>query len=322
MPMGASHLTNATPISFAGHESFTLRHTWLTKGVRHCFADPGVFNQKNSMAVLGVGKNMVRSIRHWCLASQMLEEDPAMSNNRGRRLRATTLGERIFVGEDAWDPYLEDTGTLWLLHWLISTNKRYATTWHFAFGQVHRPEFTKAWLEDELVNYAGKTPGARATRGTIRRDVEAFLRTYVRPKRGVGIGEIPEESLDCPLVDLGLIRELADEGSYAFNRGPKKSLPDEVFVYALNDYARGLGGETVSFYDLAYGQDSPGRVFKLDEPSLGERLERIHDLSDGAIQFNETAGLKELIYSRHLEGIDLLKGYYVSYAEAVRRSRG
>lgn len=165
--------------SFSGHQSFPFRHTWLTKGVVHCAEDPYLFSQDDAMVTLGVGKNMVQSIRHWCLATRVLEENPEVKNNRGRELRPTNLGRKIFLTADAWDRYLEDVGTLWLLHWLLATNSQKATTWHFVFNSLHQPEFTRSGLEEALARRFQGLPNARFTPDTLRRDVDIFIRTYV-----------------------------------------------------------------------------------------------------------------------------------------------
>src|SRR5579863_9597259 len=99
--------------SFSGHETFVFRYGWPKKAVDAVSADPGVFAQESAIVTLGVGKNMVRSIRHWGLACQILEEEP---QSRGTRLVPTEIGKFLF-GEGGKDPYLEDLNTLWLLHW-------------------------------------------------------------------------------------------------------------------------------------------------------------------------------------------------------------
>lgn len=50
-------------LSFSGHETFTLRHGWLTKAVDAIETNDGAFNSDDALVELGVGKNMVRSIR-------------------------------------------------------------------------------------------------------------------------------------------------------------------------------------------------------------------------------------------------------------------
>src|SRR5205085_5338801 len=100
-------------LSFSGHETFVFRHAWLKKAVDAVAEEPAVFSQDNAIVTLGVGKNMVRSIRHWGLATGMLAEEP---KSRGIRLQVTELGQML-LGQSGFDPYLEDPNTLWLLHW-------------------------------------------------------------------------------------------------------------------------------------------------------------------------------------------------------------
>lgn len=261
------------------------------------------------MVLLGVGKNMVRSIRHWCLATKMLEEDPKIKNNRGRHLRPTPVGERLFLASGGWDPYLEDVGTLWLIHWLLVTHVSRATTWYFVFNELHQPEFTRNSVEHSISDLARRLPNMRFSPGTLKRDVDVFIRTYVGADGSST--QIVEESLECPLVELGLIYEQPRHSLYAFARGPKDSLPDPIFAYALSDYAqRHRERRSFTFDELAYGPLGVGRVFKLDEASLAQRLDRLAVVTNGAWQFSETAGFKQVVFVRDLDGIALLDDYY------------
>ena len=50
----------------SGHETFSCRYTWLPKAVRGLRENPRLFSDEaRAMVDLGVGKNMVRSIRFW-----------------------------------------------------------------------------------------------------------------------------------------------------------------------------------------------------------------------------------------------------------------
>ncbi|HEY9663495.1 MAG TPA: DUF4007 family protein, partial [Allocoleopsis sp.] len=60
---------------FARHETFHPRFGWLKKGFNHASKDPEVFLREDSPIRLGVGKNMVRSIRYWCSAFKLLDEN-------------------------------------------------------------------------------------------------------------------------------------------------------------------------------------------------------------------------------------------------------
>ena len=102
---------------FAGHETFHLRYGWLTKGFRALTKDPKIFEKETATIELGVGKNMVNSIRYWLRACQIIENES---------YNATKIGELIFNEKKGYDRYLEDEATIWLLHWLIATNPNIA----------------------------------------------------------------------------------------------------------------------------------------------------------------------------------------------------
>src|SRR3954451_12624351 len=91
--------------AFSGHQTFPFRYPWLKKGFDAVRADPAVFTRDDAITTLGVGKNMVRSIRHWCLAAGILTE------NRDSGLHPTELGE-LLLDDEGLDPYLEDPATL------------------------------------------------------------------------------------------------------------------------------------------------------------------------------------------------------------------
>lgn len=295
--------------AFAGHETFPLRYTWLPKAVANVARDPYVFLKEDAMVTLGVGKNMVRAIRHWGLACGMLEEDNEVSNNRGRALRVSDLGNRLF-GEGGWDPYLEDPATLWVIHYELASSPERATTWYWAFNHLPQSEFTKAELSTWLHRLVQERGWSRVSPASLRRDIDVFLRTYVaaRASRTVPL----EDTLDSPLVELGLIREFDGKGGYLLQRGEHTSLPAPVFAYgllrALNK--RPLSARAVPIQSVAFAPGSPGRVFALLEDALMDRLERIEATTDGAVVFHDTAGLRQLLVNKAVDPTTLLRQHY------------
>lgn len=97
------------------------------------------------------------------------------------------------------------------------------------------------------------------------------------------------------LGELGLIQQNA-KGSFEFRRGSKRSLPDGVFAYALLDYWERMphAGAVMAFDRVAYDYGSPGRVFKLDENAVADRLIALEDLTRGQIQWTEQAGIRQV----------------------------
>ncbi len=303
--------------SFAGHETFPLRYTWLSKAVQLVEKDGSVFQDDDAMIRLGVGRNMVRSIRHWGFACGVLENAPDVANNRGGVLQPTALGRALFE-KDGWDPYLEDPATLWVLHYELAGSSKRATTWYLAFNHYPQPELTKPELVAWLGKLAQEHGWGRVSPASLRRDVDVFLRTYVpsRASRTVPL----EDTLDSPFVELDLIRELGTKGSYLLQRGDPPTLPNEVFAYGLIKFLTQTGSNSsaVPLHTIAFAPGSPGRVFALTEDALMVRLERLEAVTDGAIVFHDTAGLRQLLVHRMPELLRVLRPWYGSATRSVR----
>jgi hypothetical protein len=304
-----------TPIGkpqFSGHETFPLRHLWLRKAYdavsEQCedgvALNGGVFSDPEAVARFGVGKNMVRSIRHWSLACEILEEVQ-------HGLRPTALAEMLF-GREALDPYLEQPASLWLMHWMVAGRGRRTTTWYWAFNCFTAQTFDRETLVGELADYCRSIEKTRASAATIKRDVECFIRTYV-PRVGASFAEELAEPL---LGELGLIQQIG-RGNFAFKRGPKPNLPDEIFLFALLEFWERFSpnASTLGFETIAYEPGSPGRVFKLDENAVAERLIMIDRLTKGAIASSDTAGLRQIVRTRGV------KAGYSLLTQAYRRAR-
>ena len=308
----SSQSDSVKPI-FGGHEKFVFRHGWLKKGVDALMEDKLVFTREESLATLGVGKNMVRSIRHWCLATGFAQEIDGAG--LARPLKPTELAKKLILGK-GWDPYFEDIGSLWLLHWQLTNNHVRGYVWSLIFSSYIEPEFTKRQIQVFLERQIDQAE-LRTTTGTIEREIDCCLRTYVpsiRSKPGI----ISEESLDCPLAELDIIRYIAEDNVYRFSVGPKASLPVGIFGYALLQFLPSVvtSRRTVAIDEIVYRHGSPGLIFKLDENSVVEYLEKLEEIMEGKIRLQETTGLRQ-IYLQHsicddfqFHALELLKGHY------------
>ena len=121
-----------------------------------------------------------------------------------------------------------------------------------------------------------------------------------------------EDTFDCPLVELALISNSPDGNTYRFHRGPKPSLPIEIFTAALSEFweARFSDNNTLTLANIAYAPRSPGRIFLLDEDTLVEYLDRLDNLTKGALRYDETAGVKQVYRERQINSMKLLNSYY------------
>ncbi|MBD7923063.1 DUF4007 family protein [Xanthomonas bonasiae] len=276
------------PAHFSGHETFPLRQMWLKKAYDQAVAGGSIpkatFTGDDAIATFGVGKNMVASIRHWALACGVLYEDQG-------NFRIGKLASEI-LQDGGLDPYAESPSTAWLAHWQLAGRCFRSTTWYWLFNNVTAPTFTRQELEEPLERYARELdPKHRLSVSTISRDLETCLRSYA-PRV---VGGSPEDFAEPLLGELGLLQEV-HKGQYAFRRGPKASLHDGIFAYALVDFwnREADGQSSLAFETVAYAEGSPGRVFKLDEESIAQRLIALSDFTRRKLEWTDSAGLRQV----------------------------
>ena len=304
----------------SGHETFPLRYGWLKKAfdaVRETEGDENnlsVFSADDAIARFGVGKNMVASMRHWAIASGVIEE---VSGER--RIRCTKTGDLLF-GVGSLDPYMENPATSWYIHWRLCGQDE-KTTWFWAFNHFSALMFERDELARGVEKLADERGWTRSSLATIRRDVSCFVRTYVA--QPVSRQASYEDALESPLTELGLIKAVGRRDGFRFVRGPKPSLGAGVFSYAVTDFWSLFSRttNTLSFEALSHEPGSPGRVFLLAENDLVDLLGRIETVTEGIYRWSETAGLKQLIRERELTTEETLNLLKVNYCGSDREER-
>lgn len=299
----------------SGHETFPCRYTWLPKAVKGLRENPTLFSdESNAMVALGVGKNMVRSIRFWSLASGIASVEP-----KGRGLSLTRLGNSL-LGERGPDPFLEDIRTLWLIHWNLSTNmENPLLAWDYLLNRWQEPELVRSAAIKALRKEAEKQDGDLSA-VTIEQHFDTFLHTYI-PTRGRK-GDVQEDNLDCPLVELDLIAKVGErevdrssgkrELIFAFRREEKPEITPELFVYCLNDFWRKYHPveSTMTLKEVTHGHGSPGQVFKLPEDDIRARVDELARQTHGFLKYYETANQQHIQKSGDRDSIELLKNIY------------
>ena len=299
----------------SGHETFPCRYAWLPKAVRGLQEDPKLFgDEEGAMVKLGVGKNMVRSIRFWSQVMGMAEAETKRPS-----LSVTDFG-RILLAEKGVDPFLEDIRTLWLLHWNLATNiANPLLAWDFLLNRWQEPELVPSAALKALQKEAEKQEN-QFSMVTLEQHFNTFLHTYY-PTRGRK-GEVKEDNLDCPLVELELVLKIGEreldrqsgkhETIYGFNREGKPDIRSELFVYCLNDFWEKRHGveSTLTLREIAHGHGSPGQIFKLPEEDVRTRVEALAQQTDGFLKYMESANLQQVQKTRDRNSIELLKEIY------------
>jgi hypothetical protein len=301
----------------SGHETFPLRYGWIKKAfdaiqeTESGSDNKSVFLDDDAIARFGVGKNMVGSMRHWANAAGIIAE------SQGSPVITTTeLGRKLF-GPRGLDPFMEHPATLWLIHWHLAARPD-KTTWFWAFNHYPALIFEREHLVKGIERLAKERNWSRVAAVTVKNDVACFVRTYVAKQPSGQEGH--EDALESPLTELGLIKPVGKRDTFRFVRGPKSTLGDGVFIYALLDFwSRYSKAMTLSFEAIAHEPGGPGRVFLLDENDVADRLAALDDVSGGSLRWSETAGLKQVVRDPNVSLDKPLRFVDMDYAGAPRR---
>jgi len=285
---------------FRAHDTFFIRKGWLNKGIKNVNLYPDVFISKdeNPMDVLGIGANMVKAMRYW-LQSVGLTVEPAS----GRRIQTLTdLGRIVYEN----DPYIEELGTLWLLHYnLVKTNVE-ATAWYYFFNEFNLSEFNRDDFVVAISNYI-RLNGDEVADRSLEDDFNCIISTYVPRIKSNPEKVLPESNIDCPLGELGLI-DIANKKEKRYKKSyPKKdTLHPLVMLAVIIDNAE--GAKEINIASLQNDIGNVGKVFNLDIITLTNLLYKIELL--GYIRVVRTAGLDVIKINVDMGFLECVSEYY------------
>lgn len=128
----------------------------------------------------------------------------------------------------------------------------------------------------------------------------------------------PENNIDCPFGELGLV-DILNKRKKTY----KKSIPASD---TLNPYVvmavivkNADGRNEISLNELLTAPCNIGKVFNLDSITMLDALYRIERL--GLIKINRTAGLDVITIQTDLDFLDCVKRFYSSIDEQSREAQ-
>ena len=284
--------TDKSYYSFSGHESFPCKTLWLKKG--YDFVARGKdFNSPEAVIDLGVGKNMVASIRYWLKVFGVCKND-----------QRTWLGDYLFNDQNGKDKYIEDLATLWLLHFSIVFNQE-ASLYHLLFCgyQKGHTQFER----DHVVTYV-KLDMIEAEKqnvfneNTVKKDVAVLIQNYALPRKAQS-----NEDFSSMLIDLDLVRQNSEGKGYYFNLEGKRQVTKEIFMYALLMLKEREGDNTISYDTI---QDEVGLAFCMQDHETIEMLKQLSKDYSKYMSYTDNAGIRMLQFTNDLDKEQVLNDYY------------
>lgn len=277
--------------TLSGHESFPCKTLWLTKGYNYMI-NGGNFNASDAVIALGVGKNMVSSIRYWLKVFGLSEQDSP-----------TDIADYLFDKKKGVDKYIESLGTLWLLHYLLVSSKE-ATLYNITFVRFQKER--KVFDREQLVNFVkrlmiedGKDKVFNSN--TAKKDVGVLLQNYAQPYKAKSF-----EDYSSLLIDLDLIRVEDNGKTFAFNVEGKRIVPLEIFLYAV--LRKKEADKSVSYDTL----QEIGLMFCMTDAEVINMAQAISQAYSSFVQYSDNAGIRQLLFKEgtSLNEMEILDKYY------------
>lgn len=275
-------------IRLQGHEKFALREGWINKAFIILPDNPDAFSRKDAPDLFGIGSNMVKSLRYWMRVF-------GLTNNNGTEL--SEMGKLLAK----YDPYLEKTFSLWVMHSSIAKNLGDATTWFMFFNRCDGGELEKSEIETILFREVKKyAAGATFSEKSLNNDIDVLLNMYSKNKENVD----PEDKSISPFSQLALIKKI--DGRYV-KCHPNKSLFSEAVV--LYEISLGLMGKnSISIEELLFGEKGLAKVYNLTNVMANDYFDKLD--AAGYIRVDRTAGLDMIYPVKELNPLEIVENYY------------
>lgn len=283
--------------TFSGHESFPCKTLWLKKGYDFVKAEKD-FNAPEAVIDLGVGKNMVAAIRYWFKVFGLNKD-----------AETGWIADYIFDKNTGKDPYMEDLGTLWLLHFLlVYTGEASLYKLFFVDFQKERRLFDR----EQVVSFV-KRKMAKAEKqnmfneNTVKKDVGVLLLNYCLPRNPQS-----NEDFSTLLMDLDLLRQTDKAESsedkrsrYFFNIEGKRQVIPAIFLFALLTVKE--ENDNSIPYDTLH---ELGLIFCMTDLEVIDMLKQLSETYSAALTYSDVAGIRQLQFTQQLDAKQVLDNYY------------
>ena len=271
-------MTSKESLKFKKNESFYIRDGWMEKAINTIKDNEGVniFSKNDGINYLGIGSNMVKGLRYWLQASNIIETSAT-------RTALSEFGKLVH----RYDKYCETPFTWFLIHYQLCTNYFGCPIFYAFFNSD-----IKSIRRSELSAYISaifSIDGYQTKKEYVDEDVNVFLKSYLGESDFIN----PEDNYNCPFSSLKLITKRDDKIEKI--RPRYSSLSYLVVYYALSKLYNYASFNIEDSFDEV---ESPFLIFNLDKNMYLQYLEEMRNA--GLITINKAAGLNTVYFEKNL----------------------
>ena len=276
-------------IKMKRHESFSIREGWLAKGLAAIKDDSKVFSSPDATDILGIGTNMVKSLKYWMMATCLIKEE-------NKKIVLTDFGELI----DKYDPYLEDGFSWWLIHLNLILNLEDSYVYNLFFNKCIMKSFSKREVFEQISNCL-RNEKLEFNENILQDEVNMIIKTYSIDEKV----DNPENNFICPLSELNLLKKI-DVNTYERIKPEYRNLNYLIIYYLLIKLSDNK--DYISIDELIKIDNSPAKLLNLDKNLIYEYLDEMK--RQDLIIINRTAGLNMIYFNKKLSFEEIMKEHF------------
>lgn len=288
---------NSISLKLKRHETFSIREGWIEKGINKCKNNRLSFQKENGTRVLGLGSNMVKSLKYWLQACRLVE-----FTSKGAEF--LPLGDLIYN----YDKFLENSFSWWLIHLSLSTNFDDAPVFNSFFNMPYST-FDKETIIKYLKDFYLNNNYEIGAESSLDSDVMVLLKSYYADD-----DKNPEDNTNCPLARLGLLR-LNEKRTFSKVVPSYYSIDYRIVYYSILLCFNCVNNESFSFNleDLYSMDNSPLKILNISKSMLFEYLEEMK--KNNYINLVKTAGLNTIYIDKVYDLSYLFESYFKKKGE-------
>ena len=270
-------------IKLKKNETFYIREGWFEKAINCIHENEGknIFFKNEGVEYLGIGSNMVKSMKYWLKTAEIIED---------KDNHLTEFGRLLYQ----YDPYLDHKFSWFLIHYFLIRNENENpiayTIFNYAKEKSHK-DGLRALLMEHFMQI-----DKNVKEKLVEDDLNVFLNSYICST----IIDNPEDNYFCPLSGLKLMRKT--NNTYIKTVPAYKSLSYLVIYYNLYQLE---GGKPFVIDDSIDKINSPTHLFNLDQYSYMQYLDEMR--KNDLITINKTAGLNTVYFDKALSLQDIFE---------------
>lgn len=275
-------------IKLKRHETFSIREGWLEKAINIIKEYPDCFKGNEGPKYFGLGSNMCKSLRYWCIACDIAE-----FSQKGEA-KLTDNGRLLYE----YDKYLDDDFSWWMLHFWLCKNEKEAPIFNMFFNMDYK-KFDKTFLfnmffDEICVKYL------EPNKSSLESDISIVLKSYYSNDLSN-----PEDNLSCPFGKLKLLN-MIDTKTYEKQSPSMNSLDYRIVYLALLNVFENTDDFNVE--DIGLYNNNPMKIFNLTKSSMFVYLDEMKKA--GYLSVVKTAGLNTVHILDRITYEEAFKSYF------------